>query len=120
MNNFFRVVRIALRRRFTFAAAILCSLCVALLWGANLGLVKPLIEIVFSGRTPHQWIDWQTAQSRGEIERLQAAIDECEDELATADDRAAVILRNDRGRMAFELGADEQSLHWLNRLEPYV
>jgi ATP-binding cassette subfamily B protein/subfamily B ATP-binding cassette protein MsbA len=59
MANFRRVVALALRERLNIFAAIFCSLMVALLWGANFGLVKPIIEVVFSGRTPHAWVDWQ-------------------------------------------------------------
>ena len=51
MSNFLRVVRLTLARRYTFAAAVLCSLGVAVLWGANLGLIKPIVEIVFSEKT---------------------------------------------------------------------
>ncbi len=88
MNNFFRVVRIALRRRFTFAAAILCSLCVALLWGANLGLVKPIVEIVFSGKSPHAWVNSQVDTAEKNIAAFEAEIAEHEAALADLEESA--------------------------------
>lgn len=47
MNNFCRVLRLALRNRFTAAGIFLCSLLVALLWGANIGTIYPVVEVVF-------------------------------------------------------------------------
>src|SRR5687767_5420880 len=49
MTNPLRVVGAALQRRFTFIAALACSLTAAALRAANLGLIQPVIEFVFSG-----------------------------------------------------------------------
>src|SRR5690349_10618158 len=117
MHNFRRVIFMALRERATIGAAIFCSVMVAVLWGANLGLVKPLIEVVFSGRTPHQWVDWQIERSRGEVEHLRTSIAAAESQLAVSDDS---VLRSEQGRMQFELGAEEKSLVWLQQLSPYI
>jgi ATP-binding cassette subfamily B protein/subfamily B ATP-binding cassette protein MsbA len=67
MTNFLRVVRLVLRRRLTFAAAVLCSLGVAALWGANLGLIKPIVEIMFSEKPPHALADAKVEQARAKL-----------------------------------------------------
>jgi ATP-binding cassette subfamily B protein/subfamily B ATP-binding cassette protein MsbA len=78
MRNFLRVVRLTLRRRFTFAAAILCSLGIAVLWGANLGIIKPIVEIIFSEKAPHDFADAKVKDGREKVAGLAkevAAID---------------------------------------------
>ncbi len=51
MSNFSRVLRLALRHRFTVAASILCSLGVALLWAGNIAAVLPIVDGVMQGKS---------------------------------------------------------------------
>jgi len=120
MQNFRRVVVLALRDRTTIAAAMCCSVIVALLWGANLGLVKPMIEVVFSGRAPHAWIDWQIDRSGKAVQKLKDEIVEIDRKLAMARPDDAASMQNERARLEFELSAEEQSLAWMQRIEPYI
>ncbi|MEX2176559.1 MAG: ABC transporter ATP-binding protein [Pirellulaceae bacterium] len=74
MSNFLRIVWLTLRRRYTFAAALLCSLGVAVLWGANLGLIKPIVEIVFSDKPPHAWADAKVDAAQKKLAKAQQAV----------------------------------------------
>ncbi|MDA8745847.1 ABC transporter ATP-binding protein/permease [Rubripirellula amarantea] len=47
MKNFGRVLAIAARRRAAIVGILLTSLVVALLWGANISVLYPLVEVVF-------------------------------------------------------------------------
>jgi len=71
MKNFLRVVGLTLRRRYTFVAAVLCSIGVALFWGGNLALIKPIIEIVFAGKTPHAMADGKVAEAKERLIKTQ-------------------------------------------------
>ncbi len=64
MKNFGRVVRLALRYRFTLAVSLLCALGVGLLWGANIGTIYPFVEIAFQGDSLQQWVDSEIDKSR--------------------------------------------------------
>ena len=55
--NFGRVVRMAIRYKFTFAASIVSALMVAVLWGANISAVYPVVEVIFKNKSMQQWID---------------------------------------------------------------
>ncbi len=55
--NFGRVVRMAIRYKFTFAATIVSALMVAILWGVNIGAVYPVVEVVFKNKSMQQWVD---------------------------------------------------------------
>jgi len=120
MANFRRVVALALRERLNIFAAIFCSLMVALLWGANFGLVKPIIEVVFSGRTPHAWVDWQIERTSAEVERLGGEIADLEKQLSSAADQDAATLGQSLGRLQFQLTAEKQALAGTRWLEPAI
>jgi len=64
MGNFYRVIRLALRYRWTFTATILSALAVGILWGANIGTVYPFVEVAIRGRTLQQWVDEKIAEAR--------------------------------------------------------
>src|SRR5262245_39793142 len=85
MKNFFRVVRLTLRRRYTFAAAIACSLGVAFFWGGNLAMLKPVIDVVFShGKKPQELADAKVAEAREKLAATNVEIAKAAAELAAA------------------------------------
>src|SRR5688572_27465190 len=97
MKNFFRVVQLTLKRRFTFAAALACAIGVAVLWGANLGLIKPIIDIVFTDKQPHAWADSKVDEcqekidgTRKEIAQVAASV-----AIAPAEQRAELAIKQD-------------------------
>ena len=47
----------ALKYKYSITASILCSAMVAVLWGANITAVYPFVQIVFQGKTVHDWVD---------------------------------------------------------------
>lgn len=57
MNSFGRALKFAIRKRYTFVAAVISALCVALLWGGNITAVYPLVEVVLRGDSIPQWVD---------------------------------------------------------------
>ncbi|WP_145094277.1 ABC transporter ATP-binding protein [Anatilimnocola aggregata] len=81
MKNFLRVLHLTLRRRMVFALTMFCSLVVALLWGANLGLVKPIVDITFSGQSPHSWADAQVLEAAEEVAKLEKKVADAQVEL---------------------------------------
>ncbi len=114
MQNFRRVVSLALRERTTIFTAVFCAIMVAFLWGANLGLTKPMVEVVFSGRPPHEWIDWRLAESKKAIANLQTQIEATETELASSEQSSH---KSALARLEFDLKAEEQSHEWMQRIE---
>jgi ATP-binding cassette subfamily B protein/subfamily B ATP-binding cassette protein MsbA len=74
MTNFLRVVRLTLRRKYTFAVAVLCSLGVAALWGANFGLVNPIVEVIFSDKPPHEYAHAKVVTGHEKVATLEKQI----------------------------------------------
>ena len=103
MRNFLRVLRLALRRRFTFALTMFCSLVVALLWGSNLGLIKPIVDVTFSGKSPHKWADDQVIEAAKVVTDLEKKVADAQLELPK-------LSPADQGPRRMQLQRDEINL----------
>ncbi len=69
MRNFGRTLRVVLRYPGTLAASAVCAILVAVLWGANISGVYPIVEIIFGGKggqTLQGWIDKGIAVERSD------------------------------------------------------
>jgi ATP-binding cassette, subfamily B, bacterial MsbA len=120
MKNFARALRISMRQPWTLLGAFICSLVVGLLWGANLGAIYPVTEVVFRGQSLHDWVEGEIARSRETMREAQAAIASIELELAAAspDEQKALQRRlaAERNRLNVEEQAEQRSL-WL---QPWI
>lgn len=72
MGNLGRALQLALRHRFILVGALVASLGVALLWGANIGTVYPFVEVVFRGQSIPGWVAEQREQAAAEREAAAA------------------------------------------------
>jgi ATP-binding cassette, subfamily B, bacterial MsbA len=92
MNNFYRVVAISLRHRFTVAASLLCSLAVAVLWGGNITAIYPVVDVIMNNKSVPQYLDEQKVLAEKRIAELGPQIAEREERLtgAAAEERADV------------------------------
>lgn len=86
MGNFVRVLRLALRYRWTVAASAISALVVALFWGANITAVYPFVEVVFRGQSLQQWADRSIENSRQIIAQCDAEVESLESQLAALSD----------------------------------
>src|SRR6266550_1654744 len=99
MNNFVRVVRMALSRRLTFLAAVACSFGVAFFWGGNLALIKPVIEIVFTDKSPHALADLKVVEAKEKVAVTETELAKAEADLAAAPPEKQLALRAQRDRL---------------------
>jgi ATP-binding cassette subfamily B protein/subfamily B ATP-binding cassette protein MsbA len=120
MANFFRIVRLALGRKYTFTLAILCSIGVAVLWGANLSLVKPIVELIFADRPPHAWVEAQVAEAQEKVGLTRAKLANVEQKLASALPAEEKDLEFQRQMLQERLKLEQQALAWARWIEPLV
>ena len=73
--NFVRVVRMAIRYKFTFASTVISALVVAALWGGNIGTLYPVVEVVFQNQSMQQWVDGKIEQSHKTVAAKSAKLD---------------------------------------------
>ncbi len=119
--NFFKVIRMAMRYRFTFFCSVVCALIVAILWGGNIGtVVYPVVEVIFQSESPQKWINRQIAESQKTIAEKAAEIDNLKKELVqTSIEKQGAI--NRRIELAgTRLAAEEKAASYYTRLKPYI
>src|SRR5688500_13208338 len=120
MRNFFRVVALALRRRYTFAAMILTAVCVACLWGGNLSLVLPITQIIFSGKKPHATVQERVEECREAVAKVKGKVAALERQLAIARpiDAASLKLQIEGDRVRLE--TEQARLRLAIRIRDFV
>src|SRR5262245_49520393 len=120
MKNFLRVVGLTLRRRFTFVAAVACSIGVALFWGGNLALIKPMIEIVFTNKKPHDLADAKLAEARNKLVTTRQELATVDAALAKAPAEKRGDLQAQQRRLAQRLLTQESAVRAGEFLQPLV
>lgn len=113
MYNFGRVLRLSLKYRLSCAGILVSSLVVAALWGANLGTIYPIVEVVLKGRSLHQWSDDNIRQAEQNRQSLRTQLAEL-----PAEPSGSVARR--KSSLQAELESTEQSLRYAQRLQPWI
>ncbi|MEX0937121.1 MAG: ABC transporter ATP-binding protein [Pirellulales bacterium] len=120
MNNFGRVLRLALRYRLTLAGAIVSALAVALLWGGNITAIYPVVEVVFKGQSLPQWIEAEIEREETTSHELRQEIATLQQQLATAAPPAAAQIERDLTRAQLRLDAELEALQRHRLAQPYL
>ncbi|MBN1588631.1 MAG: ABC transporter ATP-binding protein [Pirellulales bacterium] len=120
MNNFGRVVRLALRHRSTFVLSLVTALGVGLLWGANIGTVYPFVKVAFQNQSLAEWIDGENKQSLETIEQKTAEIKKLQKELRRALPEDQALIGNRIGLAKDRLKAEWNAIWWCDFVRPYA
>lgn len=76
MKNFFRLLKFSWPYRSRFFLSLVCSGMVALMWGANISAVFPLLKILFYSQNAQVWVSDQIRESDFQAKVFQARLDE--------------------------------------------
>ncbi len=76
MKNFARLVRFTWPYRVRFGLSLGCAILVALLWGANISLVYPLLKVLFYSQNCQTWIAEQINVNETDVACLNARLEE--------------------------------------------
>ncbi|HMP06925.1 MAG TPA: ABC transporter transmembrane domain-containing protein [Lacipirellulaceae bacterium] len=71
MNNFYRVIAISFRHRFTVAASLFCSLAVAVLWGGNITAIYPVVDVIMNNKSVPEYLDERLAAAEARVAELE-------------------------------------------------
>ena len=120
MHSFFRVVRAALRYRFTLAAAMLCSLAIGVLWGGNIGALYPFVEVIFQGKSLQESLESKIATAKEAFQKLSADIEDLERQVAQAEGDQQAKLQLEIAAAQSRLVAEQRAVAAGERYIPYV
>jgi ATP-binding cassette, subfamily B, bacterial MsbA len=118
--NFVRIVRMAIRYKFTFAASIISALAVAVLWGGNVGAVYPFVEVGLLNQTPQELINKQIEQSQRTVTENTARLEELRGKLAAAAENEQQDIHDEIKAVEDRLWAEEWAQRKYSILKPYV
>jgi ATP-binding cassette subfamily B protein/subfamily B ATP-binding cassette protein MsbA len=74
MKNFKKAIRDSLHHWPTILMATICSLGVAMLWGANIGALSPVIRMTLEGDSTQTWLQKSIDSDQKELERIAGEI----------------------------------------------
>ncbi len=120
MKDFGRVLKLAARRRFAIAGILLSSLMIAVLWGANISVLYPLVEIVFEGDGLPDYAEQQLAASRAKIDDLRLEKQSLEDQLATVEKSRQPAIQSDLRFINSRLGRAIKVESWWAWGQPII
>ena len=96
------------------------ALVVAVFWGANIGAVYPVVEVVLQDRSMQQWVDEKIADSQTHIAATTADLDRMRrrlDELGQQADRG---LEWEIANAESKLSTDQWALQAYQRAKPLI
>ena len=123
MHPFLRVLKITLRHYYALGGIFLSSAIVALLWGANIGTLYPMVEIVFKGDSVSQYVDQQIVAVQAKVVEDREAVRSKAAKLAAIDpsDSDAIAHRQSKLSSAkTALAVTQRKLQSYRTAKPYV
>ena len=113
MNTpFFRVLKIAFRRKWAVAGITCTSLAIALLWSTNISAVLPIVDVVFAGDTLPEYVQDIIETADAQTERYTQQIAQIHNG-DSADGESIEELQASRERQI------EKSM-WYGRAKPWI
>jgi ATP-binding cassette subfamily B protein/subfamily B ATP-binding cassette protein MsbA len=128
MKNFLRALRHAWPYRKRLIVSAVCALCAAVLWGGNFTSIYPVLKLLHTGQSLHQWIDGCIANAEKDIKTWQPQVDKLTDEEAelkklpsTKDtEKRKRNVSNELLRLESKLKTARSSLYWYQVLRKYI
>src|SRR6186713_118733 len=120
MKDFARALQQAWRHWPLLTLALLCSLAVAALWGANIAALFPIIETTLHGQSLQEWNQKRMDAAQANVAKHESELKDLEQKLAASKDPAAQRELAFNVQMAkHQIKVDKASVYSTQRLQPY-
>lgn len=120
MNHFARALRDALYYWKSILLATFCSLVVAVLWGANIGALFPVIQVTLSEQSLQEWLESEIATTEQKITEVSNEIAVVRRRLADAGGDERYVLESRRAQLESERSNLTASARTSRRVQPYI
>lgn len=120
MNNFGRVLKIAMRKRWSLLGVLASSLLIAMLWGANIGTLYPMVEVVFQGESIPEYAERRIQESDEIVRTLDTELASVNDQLAfeSGQNRQTLLVQAEALQAKREVYT--HSVDYLRRFQPWI
>ncbi len=120
MKYFARALRQAWRHWWALSLALLCSLGVAALWGANIAAIFPIIETTLHGESLQEWNQKRLETAQKSLTEHQTQIDDLERRRTSATDAAVKRDLTFQIDMLYtQIRVDRAGVYSAERLQPF-
>ncbi len=121
MYNFLRILRASTKYRWTILGILTTSMLVALLWGANIGALFPVIKVTVQRKPLQVWLDEKIANTNNEIDQLHRKIASLDAQLANINDiPRAPEVRQQHTLAVYDLHAQQKALRTSQLIRPFL
>lgn len=120
MKHFGRVLKIAARKHWSLAGVLMSSLVIAILWGANIGTLYPMVEVVFQGESIPQYAERRIQESDQMVRTLDAERTELTDQLVAASPERVEQLELQIETITAKRDVYSQSVEYLREFQPWI
>ena len=114
MQNYLRAVRVALQFRGAILGAIVCSLLIAVLWGANIGALYPVLKVALEDQSLQEWVEDDIAKTKTNLAEYQAELDNLK---PTEEPSDSSSIRKRQIRLQQEIAIESKTLKARERLK---
>jgi len=119
MKNLRRALGMAFRYKWSLVVSTICAFLVAVLWGANIGGVLPIIEIVFKGNSLHTMVDKRLERSDRVIAEAQTIVDQARKKIRDGAVEQSALRREVRHKEGM-IEDERASIARTQWFEPYI
>ena len=120
MKHFSRALLLSLRYKWSILGAISCSMMVAILWGASITTILPVLETVLNGKNATDWVDAKIEHVNKASADYQHEIDELLTEKMDAVGVDAVIIGKRIDARRKDVKASQQKAARYASFRPFV
>jgi ATP-binding cassette subfamily B protein/subfamily B ATP-binding cassette protein MsbA len=132
MKNYLRALRHAFPYRRRLILSVVCALCAAIFWGANFSSIYPVLKLLNTRQSAHDWVSEQIGEIQKDVTKHQREIDKRTAELnerkkALAEggpnsfiDQQIRDLNKELSRVEARLAPARRSLYWHQVLQRYI
>ena len=121
MQCFIRAVRLVLNYRATLVGVLISSVMVGVLWGGNIAVVYPFVEVILNdGQSLREWIDGEIKESEKIRDDLRAEIQQLQQGLPTLHGEARAGSEIRIGFKQARLEAEDDRLAWSQWIRPFM
>jgi subfamily B ATP-binding cassette protein MsbA len=128
MKNFLRALRHAVPYRRRFVVSLLCAVCAAMFWGGNFSSAYPVLTLLETRQSPHQWVNKKIEATNKTIEEYETEIEKKtqEKQMEERKPRNGYVeqrirdLSLDLSKWEAKLGPERRNLYWYQVLKKYI
>lgn len=120
MKHFGRVLKIAAKKHWSLVGVLFSSLVIAILWGANIGTLYPMIEVVFQGESIPQYAERRIQESDQTVLELDEERSKLESKIANATADETDQLNIQIESLTAKREVYSHSVDYLRRFQPWI